>query len=204
MTVFKLRLLPSLMAVGTIALGTQLYDVATGMNGLSQPARALEDVPPAVEPSQDVIEDDSIDAAFLNRSEVELLRDLSTRREALDMREQQIAMQERLLLATEKRIDGKIAELKALESQIATLIGQHEEAEEQQLQNLVRVYEKMKAKDAAQIFQRLDLEIQVSVAQRMKDSKMAPMMAKMDRDAAKKLSTALAEVEALPQIGEEG
>jgi len=192
------------MAVGTIALGTQLYDVATGMNGLSQPARALEDVPPAVEPSQDVIEDDSIDAAFLNRSEVELLRDLSTRREALDMREQQIAMQERLLLATEKRIDGKIAELKALESQIATLIGQHEEAEEQQLQNLVRVYEKMKAKDAAQIFQRLDLEIQVSVAQRMKDSKMAPMMAKMDRDAAKKLSTALAEVEALPQIGEEG
>lgn len=204
MTVFKLRLLPSLMAVGTVALGAQLYDVATGMNGLSQPARALEDVPPAVEPVQDVIPDDSIDAAFLNRSEVELLRDLSSRREALDEREQQIAMQERLLLATEKRIDGKIAELKALESQIATLIGQYEEAEEQQLQNLVRVYEKMKAKDAAQIFQRLDLEIQVSVAQRMKDSKMAPMMAKMDRDAAKKLSTALAEVQALPQIGEEG
>lgn len=205
MAAMKIRLLPSIMAVGAVAFGLQVANFTTGVSALSSAAIA-EEAPAKAQPVQDDVSQElltDVDAGFLNRSEVELLRDLSKRREALDEREQQIAMQERLLQATEKRIDGKIVELKALENEISALIGQHEAQEDAELNNLVSVYEKMKPKDAAQIFQRLDMAIQLSVAKRMKNTKMAPIMSKMDPDAAKKLSTALAVRQSLPTLNKE-
>ncbi|MFZ5608532.1 MAG: MotE family protein [Pseudomonadota bacterium] len=222
----RIRLLPSLMIVGAFALGIQVVGLVEGFDATGGPARAQEgadaktgaaapeegealhdgampDMPLAPDASAPAQDPGAFDPAYMSPSEIALLRDLAQRRTMLDEREQQIALRGRLLEATEKRIDGKIGELKALEERIKGLINQHDEAQTKQIDNLVRVYEKMKPKDAAQIFERLDLDIQIAVAQRMKEAKMAPIMAAMAPESAKTLSTALASRIELPGLNSE-
>lgn len=211
---FKFRLIPTLMLAGAALFGMQATNFVEDVVQFTSPALAqdngsVEQTSAQEEAGQNIVieppaNDGFVDPAFMSRSEVELLRDLSKRRGELEDREKQIALRERLLEATEKRIDTKINELKQLENQISGLIGQHEEEQNEQFDNLVRVYEKMKAKDAARIFQRLDLDIQVSVAQRMKDNKFAPILAEMDSDSARALSTKLAQKAELPSLNSDG
>jgi len=132
------------------------------------------------------------DPAMMSQSELALLRDLSKRRNDLDAREQDIDMRSRLLEATEKRVEGKIAELKQLEAYVKSLLVEHESQENEKLGSVVRVYEKMKPADAARIIEGLDMSIQVDVARRMSELRMAPILGKMSPKAAQKLTTELA------------
>ena len=51
----------------------------------------------------------------------------------------------------------------------------------------------MKPKDAARIFEELDLEVLLQVVQRMKEAKVAPILAAMDPKRATEVTTRLAE-----------
>lgn len=127
-----------------------------------------------------------------NRVEAELMNDMARQRgRATDKAD--LEMRERLLEAAEKRVDGKIAELRALEARLKQLTGVQEEQAAKQFASLVKVYETMKPRDAARIFEKLDLGVQLAVAHRMKEAKMAAILAEMTPDAAKSLTMALAE-----------
>jgi flagellar motility protein MotE (MotC chaperone) len=132
------------------------------------------------------------DPAMMSQSELALLRDLSKRRNDLDAREQDLEMRSRLLEATEKRVEAKIGDLKALEGRVKGLLVEHENQENEKLSSIVKVYEKMKPADAARILEGLDMSIQIDVAQRMSELRMAPIMSKMTPKAAQKLTTQLA------------
>ncbi len=140
------------------------------------------------------------DPLLMNRSELELLQELSARREELERRSGQIQMREKLLEATEQRLDEKIARLESIESRIKALVAVHEEGENAQLQSIVKVYETMKPKSAAPILERLDMRIQLEVATRMKESKMAPILAAMSEEGAKALTVELATRARMPKI----
>ena len=129
------------------------------------------------------------------RSEIQVLEQLGSRRTQLDTRERELAMREQLLVAAEQRLEKKVAELKEIEARIQSLLIQKEEEDEEKLASLVKVYENMKAKDAARIFDRLEMDVLVPVAQRMKEQKIAAVLAKMDADAAKQLTVELAQIE---------
>jgi len=109
-------------------------------------------------------------------------------------------MRERLLETTERRIDNKIAQLQNLEGRISALVETYEANENEQLSSIVKVYETMKPKDAARIFERLSMAIQLDVAIRMKESKMALIMAQMSDDAAELLTSELANRASLPEL----
>jgi flagellar motility protein MotE (MotC chaperone) len=141
------------------------------------------------------------DPTTMSKGEVELLQGLSQRREQLDARARDLDMREKLLAATEGRIDEKIAELKALEAKIDGMIKTHDAAEDAQLASLVKVYESMKPKDAARIFDKLDMAILITVAERMKEQKMAAVLAEMTPDSAKALTVELATRHRLPATG---
>ena len=141
-------------------------------------------------------------AGGISRAEMTLLEDLRARRRQLEERERKLELRERLLATTERRIDRRIGEMRAIEKHIAELVAEHEKRQDTQLQSVVAMYEKMKPKDAAQIFQRLDMDIQTAVATRMKESKMAALLAQMDPEAAKLLTTQLARREDLPQAAQ--
>ncbi len=138
---------------------------------------------------------DNRDSSFYSRSEIQVLEQLGSRRTQLDTRERELAMREQLLVAAEQRLEKKVAELKEIEAKIQSLLIQKEEEDEEKLASLVKVYENMKAKDAARIFDRLEMEVLVPVAQRMKEQKIAAVLAKMDSGAAQRLTVELAEIQ---------
>ncbi len=127
-----------------------------------------------------------------SEAEIETLRSLATRREKLDAREKSLNTREGLLVVAEERIDEKIAELNTLEERIKSLIIQYDEQEEARLRSLVKIYENMKPKDAARIFNELDLEILLDVISLMKERRVAPVLAAMDPTKAEAITSEIA------------
>ena len=134
----------------------------------------------------------------ITQSELEVLQSLAKRREEWESRGEELRLRENVLAATEKRIDKKIDQLKDLEKQIEKLLGKHDKEKEEQLKSLVKVYESMKPKDAARIFEKLEMDILLKVTARMREAKMAPVLAQMDPEKAKELTVELANQSRLP------
>lgn len=202
MSLFKtksryLRLLPGVVLVcgGLLVLKT---------SGLVHEAMALEGAPAAPDaiaaaPKPINADFSGNDSQISSAAEVDVLTSLSKRRATLDAREAQIQNEAAVLAATEARVDAKIAQLKTLQGQIAALLVQRDAAQEKQVAALVKTYSAMKPKDAARIFDNLDDGVLVPVAQEMKSDVMAPVLAAMNPDAAKKLTLKLANKLALPE-----
>ncbi len=121
----------------------------------------------------------NFDPTNLTQSEIETLERLAERREIIEKRERELAVKEGLLQAAEGRIDGKIAQLQDLEQSIESLLAQYDEKKQGEIEQLVNIYGAMKPKDAARIFDSLEMPILVSVVQSMKESKVAPILAAM-------------------------
>ncbi len=208
----RLRILPLVMVFAAAGFTFKAGNVFTDVSQLVQRAEAQEPAGAAkgdTAVAEDTGDDEESgarqslvvsDPLLMSRSELDLLQDLANRRLQLDEREEQIDMREKLLKATEQRIDGKIVRLESLVTQIGDLVRAHEEQENAQLRSIVKVYENMKPKKAAKIFERLDMDIQIEVATRMKEVKMAPIMAAMSQEGARKLTVALAIRAKLPPL----
>jgi flagellar motility protein MotE (MotC chaperone) len=125
--------------------------------------------------------------------DIELLETLAKRREQLDARGRELDMREKILAAAEVRVDGKVEELKHLQEIVEALIVKLDNDEETNIKSLVKIYEQMRPKDAARIFDQLDMAVLLGVVDRMREAKAAAIMGKMDSDKAKSLTTLLAQ-----------
>ena len=134
-------------------------------------------------------------------AELDMLQKLALRREELDAREAEMGLRANLLAVTEARIEGRIAELRAVEATIQSLLITYDEQEEAQLQSVVAIYEAMKPGDAAKIFNNLDMMILIELAERMRERLIAPILADMETDAANALTVELATRRSLPVTG---
>lgn len=113
-------------------------------------------------------------------------------------------MQGALLTAAEKRIDDKLQQLSSERRPVRALdrpvrrISAAAPAElapepaDNRIAALVKMYQAMRPKDAARIFERLDMSVQVDVASHMRERAAAAIMAEMDPKAASALTMALA------------
>jgi flagellar motility protein MotE (MotC chaperone) len=128
----------------------------------------------------------------LSPAERALLERLGERREELDEREELLRTKESLLEAAEKRIAARIKELEALEASLVGLNEQKETARLEQVQGLVTMYESMKPKDAARIFDRLQMDVLLSVVEQMKPRVMSSILAQMEPENAERLTIAIA------------
>lgn len=129
-------------------------------------------------------------------SELALLTDLRRRRIALDMREAMLGTREGTLAAVEKRLSGRVNELTVLQSRLEGLEHQRKERDETNWRGLVKLYETMKAKDAALIFNDLDLPVLLPLLDRMKEAKAAAIMAALQPDRARQVTTEMAQMRA--------
>jgi flagellar motility protein MotE (MotC chaperone) len=143
------------------------------------------------------------------RGERAILERLSDRRQQLDARNEELEMRENLLKAAEKRVEAKVAELKDLETKVKTALDQRDQNEQKRFQSIVAMYQGMKPKEAARIFDRLDLKILVEVSTQMKPAAMSSILAQMTPETAERLTVELAHrasaqktisADALPQI----
>jgi flagellar motility protein MotE (MotC chaperone) len=121
-----------------------------------------------------------------------ILERLGERRQELDARARELEIRENLLKSAEKRLDGRVNELKGLEAQAGSNVQKKEADDAARLKGLVTMYENMKAKDAAKIFDRLEMPVLIAVVSQIKPRLMADIMAQMQPDAAERLTTELA------------
>lgn len=121
-----------------------------------------------------------------------VLERLQSRRQELDTRNRELEMRENLLKAAEKRVEAKVAELKGTESRVNTAMGTRDKVEAERFKSIVTMYENMKSKDAARIFDRLDMKILVDVSTQMNPRKMSEILGQMQPDAAERLTVELA------------
>jgi flagellar motility protein MotE (MotC chaperone) len=133
-------------------------------------------------------------------TKMEVLKDLSARREGLDKKEQELQTREALLRAAEQEIDRKYQELSGLRSQLENLLDKQSEEEKSRITSLVKVYEGMKPKEAARIFDTLDIPVLMSVMSKMSERKLSPIMASMNPERAKTMTIMLAEEKTLPTL----
>lgn len=146
-------------------------------------------------------------------TEQALLERLASRRTDLEKYEQDLALRSSIVAAAEKRIEERAATLEALEAQISGLVDQRQEMESGQFAGIVALYEGMKPKDAATIFNSLEMEVLLRVAKQMNPRKMSPILAAMSPTRAQELTVRMAaladrpatemtqdDVAALPQI----
>jgi len=121
-----------------------------------------------------------------------VLERLQDRRQELDTRGRDLEMRENLLKAAEKRVEAKVNELKDVESRVNTAMGNRDKAEADRFKSIVSMYENMKSKDAARIFDRLDLKILVEVSTQINPRKMSEILAQMTSEGAERLTVELA------------
>ena len=133
-----------------------------------------------------------VDANPTSASERALLERLSERRHELEKRQNELDMRDTLLKAAEQRLETKINDLKDAEARIVAATQQKEDAEKERLKNLVMMYENMKAKDAAKIFDRLDIKLATEVAKMIQPRRMSDIMAQMTPESAQRLTVELA------------
>ena len=149
------------------------------------------------------------DNKILPPGERAILERLQDRRQQLDARVREMEMRESLLQAAEKRLEARLTELKAVEARINATVQQRDDDELKRFKGIVAMYENMKPKEAARIFDRLDLKILVDVSTQMKPATMSAILAQMAPEAAERLTVELASraasqkvqaADALPQI----
>jgi flagellar motility protein MotE (MotC chaperone) len=128
----------------------------------------------------------------LSKSEIDLLKELSKRREKLENERKDLTTREQVLKATENKIDQKVIELKSLQTQLEELMKQYDKKEQGKILSLVKIYETMKPKDAAKIFNELEMPVLLKVVSNMKEVKVAPIIAAMDPAKARNISIELA------------
>ena len=210
----RLRLLPVLVVTASIALTFRVGDLWQGFGSTAQAQTSAQakkagtgqdqrgakaatrrteksraddladPTPPVVESAR--ILDLPADPFSLTDEEIDLLQALAQRRQELDLRARRMDEREILLRAAERRIEEQVGELKAL-------LLQQEEQADGQYKSLVKIYETMKPKDAARIFEEMDLAVLMPVVVRMKERKTAPILAKMNPVKATAITTELAQ-----------
>lgn len=162
---------------------------------------------PVIEDAGATVQDDptrliSDDPTLLTPAEIEILMRLAERRDSLEKREREIDAREGLLRAAEIRIERRVAELEDLRQVIEARIKVFDEQQEDKLGSLVKIYENMKPKDAARIFEELEMTTLLEVAERMKERKLAPVMAQMGPERAREVTVELRALRELPnEIG---
>lgn len=169
-------------------------------------AAPLVDCPPSVNEHGDALPMELNSAGVLapmegeGSSEAELLDRLGERRDSLDAREKELEMRMALVEAAEKRLDERTETLKAIEAKINALVDEKKAAENEQFASIVAMYETMKPKEAATIFNQLDMQVLMRVAKAMNPRKMAPVLARMDPMKAKSLTAGLAAEQPEPTL----
>ena len=144
-------------------------------NGAAAPAPPVEAVKPA-----------------MTAGERAVLESLQQRRQELEARSRELEVRDSLLRAAEKRIEQRLQELKETEARVTGADKKKDEEESAKFKSLVSMYENMKAKDAAKIFDRLDLRILVEVVNAMNARRMSDILGLMTPEAAERLTIEIA------------
>ena len=188
-----LRLLPLTIAAMTALLGVKCAGLVLAAAPAAPPAPAVpqaaaEKKPDAAAP----VPPPAASAPPPSEAERRILLDLRKRHDELDAREAAMRTQESVLAAAGQKLDQRVSELKALQAHLEQLDAERRQREDKDWQGLATLYEKMKPREAARIFDDLEMPVLIKLVDRMKEAKAAAILAAMRPDKARETTTELA------------
>lgn len=131
-------------------------------------------------------------APGVSPSERAILERLQARRQELEAKAREIDIRESLLKSAEKRAEGRVEELKAAESRVTGAAQQKAEEEAARFKGIITMYEGMKPKDAARVFDRLEMPVLFEIASQIAPRKMADILGQMSPEVAERLTVEMA------------
>jgi flagellar motility protein MotE (MotC chaperone) len=196
----RLRLLPlclGLMGLLALAKGERLWRagdvpwpvIAAARAEVQAPAPAATPVaaPPAAPPPGPTPE---------QLAERAVLEQLRARRAAIEQHEAQAVARETMVAAAERRLAQRVEELVALQRRLEAMEADRAAREEAGMRGLVKLYEGMRPRDAAVIFDELEMPVLVRLMDQMREAKAAPVMGAMRPERARMLTAELARLRA--------
>jgi len=217
---FTIAALGALLAMKAVDLGRY---VAAGRPGaatavLAEARAAATDPPPAAKPGTPASSAQSPGAAALappatgaaaspalpsrdsaapppiTEGERAVLLELRQRSQQLDERSAALSAREAILTAAEQKLEAQAQALTALQKKLQDLEAARTQREEAGWQGLVKLYEDMKPRDAATIFNDLEMPVLLALVDRMKERNAAPILAAMNPDKARDVTANLAKL----------
>jgi flagellar motility protein MotE (MotC chaperone) len=158
-------------------------------HGQSNAAAAVKPAAPACAPTAAELAKE----AGLSPAELQVLQSLGDRRGQLDQREESMDTQVQLIAAAEAKLDARIQQMTGLKTDIQGLLGQADQQQQAEADRLVRVYEDMPEKKAAASMAVLDDSVRLPIAAKMKERKLAAILAQMAPQDAKIITEKLAQ-----------
>lgn len=120
-----------------------------------------------------------------------IAQDMGRRDQEAAKRTRVLDLREKAALATEGRIKADLAQREQAETAAAAPAAKGQ-SEADQFEDLARIYQAMKPAKAAVVFEQLDMDVQMKVAQKMRERSTAMILASMTPKGAAALSMALA------------
>jgi flagellar motility protein MotE (MotC chaperone) len=175
-------------------------DITGSVHGkpAEKPAEKKEEAPKPGAPAAEAPKPDGVvvfpdqNPSSVSPSERAILERLQARRQELEQRAREVEIRESLLKSAEKRIEGRVEEMKATEARITTATGQKAEEDATRFKGLITMYEGMKPKDAAKVFDRLEMSVLYEIASKIAPRKMSDILGLMQPEAAERLTVELA------------
>ena len=155
------------------AIAQELGDMAKAAMPAEQVAEAPQMCPPQLEPES-------------------LLLAIRERQAALDARETRIDNREQVLRVARLKIEEQLAALEMAEERLKDTIALADQAAEKDIERLTSVYENMKPKNAAEIFETMDVTFAAGFLMRMRPDAAAGVMANLSSEAAYSISVVMA------------
>lgn len=198
-----LRLLPMLMLACSAMLALKLLGLGQVTDGawqqlagvgtlFAQDAETSKDAEAMEVSEAEGATEANAMASETPNSELSILQSLRKRRTQLAEQEEAMQLRENLIEAAEERLESRIEQLEALEARLQAATEAELGARKEEMSGLVTMYETMKPKEAARIFDRLQMEVLLDVVNAMNPRKMASVLAKMNPEAAQRLTSSLA------------
>jgi flagellar motility protein MotE (MotC chaperone) len=181
---------------GTMVARVDTNDITGSVHGA--PAEKKEEAPKPAAPAAEAPKPDGVvvypdpNPQTVSSSERAILERLQARRQELEQRAREIEIRESLLKSAEKRIEGRVEEMKATEARITTATGQKAEDDAVRFKGIITMYESMKPKDAAKVFDRLEMSVLYEIASKIAPRKMSDILGLMQPEAAERLTVELA------------
>ncbi len=130
----------------------------------------------------------------ISDAERAVLLDLRQRRETMEATSHELDLRQAELAAADRRLSERVQQLSALQARLESMEADREKHQSENWSGLVKIYENMKPRDAATIFDALDMQVLLQVLDRMQERRVAPVLAAMQPERARLATQLLAEM----------
>jgi flagellar motility protein MotE (MotC chaperone) len=120
-----------------------------------------------------------------------LYREIEQNRRILDERQKTIAAREQAVVTSERILREQATEIDAAREKLSESIGRAVRESEGDITRLVTIYENMRPRDAAPIFEAMDINMAVDIISRIPERKAAAIFSAMNPEGAKTITQAI-------------